>query len=94
MLAQALPEVFDRFEEAAARLGKKDLESLMTTENLRGLTRSFATSTWCVTRAASQSLTRESGPLAEVLSRIENRTSYGEVATGRYGVGARIPRPR
>jgi hypothetical protein len=26
----------------------------------------------------------ESGPLAEVLARIENRTSYGEVASGRY----------
>ena len=41
VLAQALPEVFDRFEEAAARLGKKDVESLMTTENLRGLTSVF-----------------------------------------------------
>jgi hypothetical protein len=26
----------------------------------------------------------ENGPLAEVMARIENRTSYGEVATGRY----------
>jgi hypothetical protein len=35
---QVLPEVFDRFHEAAARVSKNDLDSLMTTENLRGLT--------------------------------------------------------
>ena len=40
-LAQALPEVFDSFKDAAARVSKKDLEALLTTENLRGLTSVF-----------------------------------------------------
>ena len=35
VLSQALPEVFDRFAEAAARVAKNDLDSLLTTENLR-----------------------------------------------------------
>ena len=84
VLAQALPEVFDRFEEAAARVGKKDLESLMTTENLRGLTSVFTDLNLVRDQSGKPVFNTESGPLAEVLSRIENRTSYGEVATGRY----------
>ena len=84
VLAQALPEVFDRFEEAAARVAKKDLDSLLTTENLRGLTPVFTDLDWSATRAASPSSTPRAVLLAEVLARIENRTSYGEVASGRY----------
>ena len=84
VLAQALPGVFDRFEEAAARVGKKDLESLMTTENLRGLTSVFTDLNLVRDQGGKPVFNTESGPLAEVLLRIENRTSYGEVATGRY----------
>ena len=84
VLAQALPEVFDRFEEAAARVGKKDLESLMTTENLRGLTSVFTDLNLVRDQGGKPVFNTENGSLAEVLSRIENRTSYGEVATGRY----------
>ncbi|MCA9231627.1 MAG: BREX system P-loop protein BrxC [Planctomycetales bacterium] len=84
VLAQALPEVFDRFEEAAARVGKKDLESLMTTENLRGLTSVFTDLNLVRDQGGKPVFNTENGSLAEVLSRIDNRTSYGEVATGRY----------
>ena len=84
VLGQTLPEVFDRFVEAAARVGKKDLESLMTTENLRGLTSVFTDLDLVRDQGGKPVFNVESGPLAEVLSRIENRTSYGEVATGRY----------
>lgn len=83
-LSQALPEVFDRFEEAAARIGKKDLESLMTTENLRGLTSLFTDLNLVRDQGGKPVFNTGSGPLAEVLARIENRTSYGEVASGRY----------
>ena len=84
VLSQALPEVFDRFEEAAAHVSKKDIESLMTTENLRGLTSVFTDLNLLRDQGGKPVFNTESGPLAEVLSRIENRTSYGEVATGRY----------
>ena len=84
VLAQALPEVFDRFAEAAARVGKKDLESLMTTENLRGLTSVFTDLNLVRDQGGKPVFNTESGPLAEVLARVENRTSYGEAATGRY----------
>ena len=75
VLAQALPEVFERFEEAAARVGRKDLESLMTTENLRGLSPVFTNLNLVRDQGGKPVFNTESGPLAEVLSRIENRTS-------------------
>ena len=83
-LAQALPEVFERFEEAAARVSKKDLDALLTTESLRGLTPVFTDLSLVRDQGGKPVFNTESGPLAEVLARIENRTSYGETASGRY----------
>src|SRR5205823_6214896 len=37
ILSGALPEVFDRFEVAAARVAKNDLDALMKSDNLSGL---------------------------------------------------------
>ena len=84
MLAQALPEVFDRFEEAAARVGKQDLDALLTTENLRGLTPVFSDLRLIRDQGGKPVFDVDQGALAEVLARIENRTSYGETATGRW----------
>jgi len=84
VLGQALPEVFDRFEEAAARVNKHDLDSLLTTENLRGLTPVYTDLGLVREQGGKPVFNVENGVLAEVLARIENRTSYGEVASGRY----------
>ena len=83
-LAQALPEVFERFEEAAARVSKKDLETLVSTESLRGLTPVFTELSLVRDQDGKAVFCADSGPLAEVLARIDNRTSYGETASGRY----------
>jgi hypothetical protein len=83
VLSQALPEVFDRFE-AAARVSRRDLDSLMTTENLRGLTAVFTDLHLVRDQGGKPVFNTESGPFAEVFARIEDRTSYGEVASGRY----------
>ncbi|MFY9976566.1 MAG: BREX system P-loop protein BrxC, partial [Chromatiaceae bacterium] len=84
VLSQALPEVFDRFEEAAARVSKPDLDSLLTTENLRGLTAVYTDLHLVRDQGGKPVFNVEHGVLAEVLARIENRTSYGETASGRY----------
>jgi hypothetical protein len=84
VLSKALPEVFDRFQEAATNVQKKDLESLLTTENLKGLTPLFVNLKLIRDQGGKTVFNVESGPLAEVLSKIENRTSYGETASGRY----------
>jgi hypothetical protein len=84
VLSQALPGVFDRFSEAAARVTKQDLEALLTTENLRGLTAVYTDLQLVRDEGGKPIINTENGVLAEVLSRIENRTSYGETASGRY----------
>jgi hypothetical protein len=83
VLAASLPDVFDRFEEAAARVTKKDLDVLTTSENLQGLTPVFSDLGLVRSENGQVVLDTESGPLAEVLGRIENRTSYGEMPSGR-----------
>jgi tetratricopeptide (TPR) repeat protein len=84
VLSQALPEVFDRFAEAAARVTKNDLDVLLTTENLRGLTPLYANLGLVRDQGGKPAFDLETGVLAEVLARIENRTSYGETASGRW----------
>ena len=84
VLEQALPEVFDRFEEAAARVAKGDLQSVLTSENLNGLTPVFSALGLLIDESGQTAFNTESGSLDEVCRRIENKTSYGESATGRF----------
>ena len=84
VLAEALPQVFTRFSEGAAKVTKKDLDSLMTTENLRGLTPVFSQLDLVRDEGSKPVFNTDSGPLQEVLALVENQTSYGEMATGRF----------
>jgi len=84
MLSQALPRVFDRFGEAAVRVKKSDLEALMTTEKLLGLPPIFSSLNLVCDQGGKPVFDVDRGPLAEVMSLIENRTGYGENASGRY----------
>lgn len=83
-LGRALPEVYDRFREAAAKVVKKDLDTLLTTENLRGLTPVFVQLKLVREQDGQVVFETDHGPLAEVFNKIKNRTSYGETATGRW----------
>jgi hypothetical protein len=86
ILGQVLPEVFDRFKEAAARTNdvKKGVEALFTAENLQGLPPVFSSLALLRDEKGKIIFRVESGPLAEVLSRIEERANYGETASGRF----------
>jgi hypothetical protein len=84
VLGQALPQVFERFSEAAARVQGKDLDALLTSENLLSLTPVFTDLDLIREKDGKPIFKTESGPLAEVLARIESRNNYGESATGRY----------
>jgi Family of unknown function (DUF6079) len=84
VLSQSLGDVFERFKDAGARVAKKDLDALMSTENLRGLTPVFSELKLLRDQGGRPVFNTEQGPMAEILSRIENRTSYGEAATGRF----------
>ena len=84
VLGQVLPDVYERFGEGAARVTTKDLDTLMTNENLRGLTPVFAQLNLVRDEKGQTVFNTETGVLKEVMDRIENKTSYGETATGRY----------
>ncbi len=84
ILAAALPEVFHRFSEAAARVKKGDLEVLMNSENLLALPAIFTQLKLVRDESGKPVFETEGGPLAEMLAMIKDRTEYGETATGRY----------
>ena len=83
-LGLVLPEIFDRFEEGAARITKQDVDSILSASNLHGLTAVYAKLGLLRDEGGQTILRTDAGPLAEIQARIENRASYGEAATGRY----------
>lgn len=83
-LSIVLPEVFDRFEDGAARVSKADLDSILSAANLHGLTTVYAKLNLLRDEGGQTVLRVDSGALHEIQARIENRSSYGETATGRY----------
>ncbi len=84
ILGQVLPEVFDRYHEAAARVQKRDLDALLASENLHGLTPVFSSLNLLRDEKGKPVFRAESGPLAEVMRRIRERAEYGETVSGRY----------
>lgn len=86
VLGQVLPEVFDRFKEAAAKATdvKKGTDALFTAENLQGLPSVFSSLGLLRDEKGKTVFRTESGPLKEVLDRIEERANYGGTASGRY----------
>jgi len=86
ILGQVLPTVFVRFQEAAARIPdvKKGVDALFTAENLQGLPTVFTSLRLLRDEKGKPVFQVESGPLAEVLKRIEQRAHYGDTASGQF----------
>lgn len=86
VLGQVLPEVFDRFKEAAAKATdvKKGTDALFIAENLQGLPSVFGAIGLLRDEKGKTVFRTESGALKEVLDRIEERANYGDTASGRY----------
>jgi hypothetical protein len=86
ILGQVLPDVFERFGEAAARTGdlKRALDALFVAENLQGLPPVFSSLGLLRDEKGKVVFRVDSGPLAEVLRRIEERANYGETPSGRF----------
>ena len=86
VLGQVLPEIFDRFKEAAAKTTdvKKGTDAIFAAENLHGLPAVFGSLGLLRDEKGKTVFRTESGPLKEVLDRIEERANYGDTANGRY----------
>ncbi|MFM7202020.1 MAG: BREX system P-loop protein BrxC [Myxococcota bacterium] len=85
VLSQVLPEVFDRFKEAAAKAPdvKKGSDALYSANNLQGLPEVFKSLGLLRDEKGKTVFRSEGGPLKEVLDRIEERANYGDTASGR-----------
>jgi hypothetical protein len=83
MMARALPEVFDRFADGAARVSRRDLDAILNSEDLRGLPAVFTELKLLRNEGSSVVLNTESGPLAEMLTWINNKSDYGINPTGK-----------
>jgi hypothetical protein len=95
VLGQVLPGVFERFKEAAAKATdvKKGTDALFTAENLQGLPTVFSSIGLLRDERGKTVFRAESGPLKEVLDRIEERANYGDTASGRYLIDEFVKEP-
>ena len=83
-LRVAVPQVYHRFQEAAAKVQDPDLVSVLTAQNLNGLPPVFMKLKLLEDQGGKPRFRTESAPLLEVMSIIQNRSSYGEQANGKY----------
>lgn len=85
VLREVLPDVFDRFKEAAAKLTevKRAGEALFTADNLQGLTGAFGALNLLTSEKGTTVFKTDSGILHEILSRIEHHANLGETVSGR-----------
>lgn len=82
-MKDALPEVFERFKDAAARVQKRDGEALLTNANLQGLPPIFSQLKLVRTQNNRGIINVEQPPLQDVLAKIESVANYGNQATGK-----------
>jgi hypothetical protein len=86
ILGKVLPDVFERFQDGAAKTAdaKKGTDALLTADNLQGLPAVFSTLSLLRDEKGKPVFRTDSGPLREVLQRIEERANYGDTASGRF----------
>lgn len=85
ILGDVTPDIFERFHEAAARTvdAKKGTDALLVAENLRGLPAVFSSLGLLREENGNTIFEVEQGPLSEVRARVQERSDYGETASGR-----------
>ncbi|MDA1054490.1 MAG: BREX system P-loop protein BrxC [Planctomycetota bacterium] len=77
VMAKALPDVFDRFPDGAARVTKTDITAILESEDLRGLPSVFSSLKLLRNEKGTLVIETDSGPLGEMLAWIGNKSEYG-----------------
>lgn len=83
VMADALPQVFNRFQMGAARVARSDLVALVENADLRGLPAVFTTLKLLRIESGTPVLVTDSGPLFEMLTWISNKNDYGITPQGK-----------
>lgn len=85
ILGQVLPDVFTRFDEAAAKSAdvKRGLDALLTATDLQGLPGVFAALSLLRDEGGKTVFDIEAAPLRELMAEIESGAAYGTKATGK-----------
>jgi hypothetical protein len=86
VLDEVVPDIFDRFKEAAAKQAdaKKGIDALLSADNLQGLPGVFNSLGLLRQEGGKVVFELGSGPLHEMLGQIDQRAQYGETANGRF----------
>jgi hypothetical protein len=86
VMRAVLPDVYDRFEAAAAKRADLDkgIAALLTADNLNGLPPVFTALGLLKDENGRVVMDCDKPPLSDVLARIADRSGYGELASGRY----------
>ena len=86
VMKAVLPDVYDRFEAAAAKRADLDkgISALLTADNLNGLPAVFTGLGLLKDENGRIVIDCDKPPLSDVLARITDRSGYGELASGRY----------
>jgi hypothetical protein len=85
VLAEVAPQIFERFEQAAAKTSdaNKGLNDLLKAENLKGLPGVFAQLGLVAEDQGKVVFTVTRPPLQEVLARIQSNHDYGQALSGK-----------
>ena len=85
ILGQVLPDVFTRFDEAAARSAevRRGLDALLTATDLQGLPSVFTSLSLLRDEGGKTVFDIQAAPLRELMAEIESGAAYGTKATGK-----------
>ncbi len=84
LLGEVLKDVFDRYSEAAAKVQQKEIDTVLTADSLHGLPAVISKLNLLTDQGGKPVFAITRNPLQEILARIDNRASYGEIANGQY----------
>ena len=84
ILARVLPQVFERFDDGAARVTSRDLETFLKAETLKGLPSVFRELHLVKEENGQVTFRVEGPPLVDVRSEIEKRDKLGQRTPGKH----------
>ncbi|HAA69842.1 MAG TPA: BREX system P-loop protein BrxC [Planctomycetaceae bacterium] len=83
VLGTALPDIFDRFSDGAARVQKNDLKAMLEGEDLRGLPSVYTELGLLASENGTPIINVESDAISDILSIITNSSEYGTPSQGK-----------